>query len=491
MKKTWVKILIAALAVAVLAAAAAIALDIRANRRGKAAAVENSILYFYSDTEGSTRFLVDTELISDRIGGYVDSFLTCNGEAGVARAGTGLYRIDKDGITLIYPAGVDRALLSLDNEVVVFTTATEAHIYDHRTGKVEDIKPDSAAGIPSIVISPDGKTVGYTVRDSDGKYTSYAYENGESRVLADSSYLVAVSDGAEFWYCVKPADASLLYCSEKGEKKIGENVSGLIEFNRDLTETAFDSDGVTYYSIKGSAAKAIVDGASVFSTVTNAASVQCGEECSSKVLDCSTMFNRVFYSFRTSSTDDNARTAYDIWFVNGHRHVTALVKGAFQFYVNEQGTKLACLVDKDVYTMDSDDPKTAEKVCTNVYSFNVSKDGSRFYCIGYDRGLYYVEGTVNLKIAEGAVYSVMTPQDKCLFMTDYDTVGTLRLADGRRPVQTISENVVHFEVMPKVCCYYTGIYEDEYGSKVYDVYTSEDGANFTLTLEAARMRTEE
>ncbi|MBO4849106.1 MAG: hypothetical protein J5586_08140 [Clostridia bacterium] len=487
MKKTWIKILAAAAVLAIAAAAVAIALDIRANRRGGAVPVENSMLYYFSDTEGATRFLVDSDLLDDRIGGFVDSFMTCDGTVGLARAGTGLYRVDADGVTLLYPAGVERAALSLDCETAVFTTATELHVVVNG-GEIEHVKPESAVSIPAIAVSPDGRTVGYTVKTSDGAYTAYAYRNGESSKLADGAYVIAIGDGAGVCWWIDPADSSLWYMAGGKAKKVADNVSSQTEFNRTLTEVMFDIDGVTYYSVKGSKPKALVGGASVFSTQTDRASKQGGDGCMSSVKDCDTIFGSVFYGCRSSSSSDNTRTVYDLWYVDGHRHATALAKGAYQFYINEARTKLSVLIDSAVWSMDIDDPRTAEKICANVYGYNASKDGRIFYCIGYDRGLYYVEDGANpIKIAEGAVYSAMTADGKCLFLSNYDSTGILCLADGRKPLVTVTDNAAHFEVFPKVCCYYTGVYEDEYGNKAYDVYTSKDGAEFTLALSAARL----
>ena len=153
---------------------------------------DNSITYFYSDADGATRFFVNDKLLDDGISGHADAFLSCDGTVGIARGGSGLYRIDGEGIKKIYPAGVDRALLSLDNSMIVFTTATEVHVYDHGTGSIEDIKPEGVTGIASIAISPDGSTVGYSIKSKDGNFYAYAYENGESRKLSNDAYLVAI-----------------------------------------------------------------------------------------------------------------------------------------------------------------------------------------------------------------------------------------------------------------------------------------------------------
>ncbi|MCR5808302.1 MAG: hypothetical protein K6G56_01930 [Clostridiales bacterium] len=487
MKKPLKWILIAALAAAAAALAVGLLLDVNAKKLSYKP-YEHSITYFYADREGSTRFFVDSALLENKIAGRVDEFISCDGAVGAARAGTGLYRIDKDGVILVHPAGVQNALISLDGNVIVFTTATEVHIYDHRTGKVEDIKPDSAMSIASIVVSPDGKTVGYTVKNADGGLYAYAHENGESRKIANDALIMAVGDGAKFFYYVTPDDVALFYATPERARKLGTGVSSLLEFNRDLTEVTFDMNGVTYYSVKGSRAKTLVEGASVFSTVAECGSSQGGSGLTAQVKDASTLFNAVFYSFKNSSSDTEARTIYDLYYVNGHKNVTALARGAYQFALSGDRKTLSCLMGNELYAMDSDDPKTAEKVCSNVYSYSMDKGGRIFYCIGGDLGFYYAErGGQTLKMAERAVFTRMTGSGGCLFLTDYDKTGALHLANGKQPIKDIAANVAHVETMPKVSFYYTDVYEDEFGAKVYDVYYSENGVDFVLGLEAARM----
>lgn len=485
MKKTWVKILVPAVIVAVLAIAAAIIIHAVSNRPNDIQPYDSGITYFYSDLEGGTRFAVNGKRLDNIIGGTVDSFLTCDGSAGIARAGTGLYRVDSEGILKIYPAGVDRALLSLDNNVIVFTTATEVHIYDHRTGELTDIKPEGIVGVASIAISPSGSTVGYSVKNSDGYFYAYAYENGESRKLSNDAYLMALSDGASFWYYIRPENVELFYATPSSEKKLGTNVSSLLEFNRALTEVTFDMNGVTYASVNGSAARTLIDGASVFTTVAECESVQGGQDCQTAVKACTTMFDGIFYAFRSSSSESSARTVYDLWYVDGGRNVTELVKGAYQFNITEDDSSLSCLVDDGLYIMDAKDPGKRECLCTSVYSYCASPNGKKFYCVGYDLGLYYVEaGAAPARIATNVVYSMITRDGKCLYLTDYDKVGKLCLADGANEPAAVAEGVAHLTSEPRAYYYYTDYYEDELGNQVNDIYVSLDGTSFELMTKS-------
>ena len=482
----------------ILAAAAAAALVIGAVlaiaslNREPFVGYENSIARYYADEEGATRFIVNSELLENKLAGSVDSFLSCDGTVGIARAGTGLYRVDKDGVLKIYPAGVQSAVLSLDNRLIVFATATELHIYDHKTGELTDLKPEGVKAVPYIAVSPDGNTVGYTVKNADGAYEAFAYENGESRRLTEGACIVGVGNRAAFYYYVTPGNMDLHYVSGSSDRIIGEKVSGLIEFDRDLEEVLFDMNGSTYFSEKGSAARAIVEGASVYPTNSECESKQGGEECVASVKDADTLFDAVFYRTRSSSADEDARTAYDLWFVDSLKRPTELVKGAYQFALVDGRRKVACLVDNTVYVLSARDPAIRTAVCSNAYSFNASPDGKEFYCVAYDLGLYYTRVGERSKLLDSnVIFSALAPDGRCLYLKDYNRGGSLySVKAGGEPVK-IADDAAQINVLPKAVLYYTSMYEDSFGNMVYDVYSSSNGLDFELAVSSALAVSEE
>ena len=486
MSKTW-KIILAVLGIlAALALIAGVVLALISAKGAEFAAYENSIAYYYADEQGATRFIVDDAVLENMIAGSVDSFLSCDGKVGIARAGTGLYRVDKDGILKVYPAGVQSALLSLDGNIIVFTTATELHIYDHRTGELTDLKPDGVKAVPYIALSPDGKTVGYTAKDADGRLSAYAYENGESRLIKDGACIVGVGNGAKFFYYVTLDNMDLHYASGSADRIVGEAISGMIEFDRELDEVLFDMNGVTYYSEKGSAARAVVAGASVYSTNSECESKQGGTECVASVKDTESLFGGVFYRTRSSSSSDDARTAYDLWYVDKLHSATELVKGAYQFTLVDGRRKIACLVDSTVYLINAQDASIRTSVCSNAYSFSVTPDGKSFYCIAYDLGLYYTEpGSAPQLLATNAIRTALTADGKCLFLTDYEQGGKLNVVEGAGEPRFIADGVAQINILPRAALYYTVLREDSLGHDVYDVYSAADGEHFTLAVESA------
>lgn len=481
-KKTWIIIIIAAV-LALGAIAAAIVLDTAGNKTAVTKPRLHSLTSFYSDTDGVTRFVADSKVLDGYIAGSVDAFLTCDGTVGAARAGTGLYRVDGEGITMVHPVGVDRIALSLDGRLIVYTTATELHIYDHSTGKVTDIKPEDIYGIASIVISPSGSTVGYSVKSTDGSFYAYSYEDGKSTLLMKDAYIMAVADGAEFYYYIEPDGVGLYYARGRNAKKLGTDVAGLLEFNRDLTEVLFDMNGASFVSVNGGTARELIKGYSVYCASALCESVQGGESCSSSVKDRSTLFDGIFYAVKTS--DEASRPAYDVWYVDGKLREQALVLGTDQFFVTEDGRELSCIVDRTLYSMEVRNFENREKIASNVWSFGMTRDGGEYYCIGYDLALYYVKkGAVPVKRVENAVYSAVTRDGRCLCICDYDSVGRLKSFTGGGDITDVAGNVYRVEAVPGLVYYYTGAYKDDYGNYVRDVYTSADGVSFTKAVEA-------
>ena len=479
----------------ILAAAALLTAVLSCGCAGKNGGVPSkhltsNVAYYYTGADTSSRFFIGDKLLEDKLGGEVDAFLTCDGTMGIARVGTGLYLVEESGVKMVYPAGVSRALLSLDGGTIVFTTATQVHIYDRGADELYDIKPDDAVSIPSIVLSPDGKTAGYTVKSSDGRFTSYAYAEGESRRLSNNAYIIGVADNAEFWYYLTP-DAELHYAKSGHDKLLGRDAASLFEFNRSLTEVCFDMNGVTYCSRDGRSAKRLIEGRSALATAGECFSTQGGDDCISYVRDCDTLLDSVFYDYKSASDDSGSRTVYDLWYVDSGCKATALARGAYQFSIDAERKKLTCLIDMELYCMDVNDPGTAKLVASNVYSYVASTDLKNVYCIGYDRSLYCIRDLGSpVKLYDDVVYCVLTDGGSCLFISDFSDTGKLYCADGVSEPKKVGSKVYMVETKPGFCCYYSAPYTDGEGRTVYDLYTSPDGKSFELALEGVKLYTD-
>ena len=67
-------------------------------------ALQHKILHYYSEKDSTSYFFVDGKKLEDRIGSGISTFLSVDGTSAAVIAATALYRVDANGIILVYPA---------------------------------------------------------------------------------------------------------------------------------------------------------------------------------------------------------------------------------------------------------------------------------------------------------------------------------------------------------------------------------------------------
>ena len=97
-------------------------------------------LHYYSEKDSTSYFFVDGKKLEDRIGSGISTFLSVDGTSAAVIAATALYRVDANGIILVYPAAVTRAVLSMDGKSILFATATKAFLYSSDTGETTEFE---------------------------------------------------------------------------------------------------------------------------------------------------------------------------------------------------------------------------------------------------------------------------------------------------------------------------------------------------------------
>lgn len=473
---------------AAIVVAAAVLLAINFNKEDDDPMRKHSIVYFESYEDANTHLFYDTTKLEGYIGGSIDSYLTCDGSVIIMRAGTGLYRADEKGILKVYPIGVDRAVLSLDNRFILFSTATKAHIYDSQSDDLIEIEELNAKDILSLVISPNAEAFAVSVLDSDDRSMTYVYKNGKTTLLREDSCIVAIGDDGESGYYVEAAGRELtgkLYYIGKDDKLIAEDVEANFELSRDLKEITFDIDEKTYYSVAGSKAKKLLDA----SVITYAGKTSCamgGEYCTANVKNVSSIFDCIYYTVYTSQdANSNLIKTYDLYYVTSGHSAMPLVKGTTRFVIGNSGKDIACQVDGTVYTVSAYNPKSPVQVMKNAYTFTCSDDLEEFYVVDNYAGLYHTKvNSTPVKVLENAYFIVMGRNDVCLCINDYEKEsGTLHWVSGTESGE-IADGVYSVETMNGGTIYYA---DGDNDSGVFDVYMSEDDKNFDLVMEKVQL----
>lgn len=478
---------IAVLMLLTIAITLIVLLDIEGRRVPGEKQTGGSIVYYYSEADASTHFYVNDVLLDSSVSGVLDAYITVDGTVAVFRAGTGLYRVDSEGVLMIHPAGVSRAVLSLDNRYILYSTATSVHLYDHETGELtKDIfKGDS---ILSLIISPDSSVFAASVLDSDGNCAAYAYHDGSVTLLNNGKYVIGVADDLKSAYYFGYEDGKLestLYYQEANRRgdtmtALASEVSPILEFNRDLSEVTFDINGKTHYSVNGSAPKKLLD-ASAYTTAGQCTASMGGADCSVFLRDCESLFGSLFYTYYEAVDESNRSfTAYDLYFVSNSHSAQAVAKGISQFSIGSDRRTVLCLADDSLYRISARDPEHPELLSDSVFSFAASKDLSDIYYISTTAALFYLESSQNaIPLAGNASYASVTKDDVCLFITDYQEKGVLNYA-VRDEVGRIADDVYFIESFAGLSVYYTNAYETE---GVFDLFVSSDSRSFELGLD--------
>lgn len=473
---------------AAIIVAAGVLLAINLNKEEADPVRKHSIVYFENYEDANTYLFYDTTKLEGYIGGSIDSYLTCDGSVIIMRAGTGLYRADEKGILKVYPIGVDRAVLSLDNRFILFSTATKAYIYDSQSEGLTEIENLNAEDILSLVISPNAEAFAVSVLDSDDRSMTYVYKDGNTELLREDSCIVAIGDDGESGYYVGAVGKELtgkLYYIGKEDKLIAENVEANFELSRDLKEITFDIDAKTHYSVAGSKAKKLLDA----SVITYAGKTSCamgGEYCTSNIKNVSSIFDCIYYTVYTSQdANSNLIKTYDLYYVTSAHSVTPLVKGTTRFVIGNSGKDIACQVDGTVYTVSAYNPKNPIQVMQNAYTFTCSDELEEFYVVDNYAGLYYTKvNSTPVKVLDNAYFIIMGRSNTCLCINDYENEsGTLHWIRGTE-TNEIADGVYSVETMNGGTVYYTNGDTD---SGVFDVYMSEDDKNFDLAMETVQL----
>lgn len=448
--------------------------------------VDHGIMYYYSQDDNATYFFVDDVKLKHHIAGAIDSYTTSDGTAALVRAATALYRVDEEGILLIYPAAVTKFLMTFDNNQIFFATATKLFMYDHTTGEQTEITGIDAKSIISIAGSPNGDTFAASVLDADGRAHTYKIRDCNAELMNDDSCIVAISDDGEFSYYMEFIDSEptgkLLALKDGKTSLIGENVESVFELNRDISEITFDIGEKTHYSKNGSKAKKLLD-SSVFSSLGERTILMGGDHCTVHLKNTSTLFDGVFFTYYAAATAPGSASTiaeYDLYYINAAHNAVKLAGGVTQYDISPDGKTVLCLADDDLYRVSVYNPQRPELIASNVYSYSCSERLDHIYIWDMAGVLSYLNADGSFtSLLSNVAYSIITKDNVCLVITGYeDGAGTLNwvISDETGVIANEVSDVISYA---GITLYFVNSDEEGY----VDVYTSGDSVSFTLSLE--------
>lgn len=231
---------------------------------------KKSISVFALDDEGTYAVCVDKKVLSGTIDceGGID-LMSINLDSSVAvilTADGELYGVTGTKLKLL-AEDVSTYQLSVNGDYVAYTSqdadddAATLYLCKIGNGDIQEISDEVSSS--RYVISPNGKSVAYTVRTEDSSEVMY-FNGKESTDITDdsSASLLGLSNSGKQIYITiqdeEDGETYLYVYNAKGEREKLETYGGEYSFNDDHTQIMFQNDeGKTYVSVKGKEANKV------------------------------------------------------------------------------------------------------------------------------------------------------------------------------------------------------------------------------------------
>lgn len=288
---------------------------------------------------------------------------------------------------------------------IVYVADEGSALYLYSVGG-ESTKIEDDVNITSYTISPNGKSVLYSVYDDeDGDTPVYFYNGKESVKVASSGNALGVADGGKYIYYSATNDKgetnAYSYNKNKEEKTKLASLSG-IRFNSDLSQALIiNAEGKTYVSVKGAEAEK-VSGKSLYLIIAG------DSVYSNSIAPVDDFFGKLY------SSSDN-----DIYKVEKNPDKTEKILSNYSDYYIDESYETLHYTDDDgdfFVTKISYGEKAKEKakqIAEEVYDFVITSNGKIAYYRA-DEDVYAInaKGGKAKRVSSDDVTSYLTLDDK-------------------------------------------------------------------------------
>lgn len=411
-------------------------------------AVTPEMTYYFVEVDDEYMLVCDDSIIEE---GLEDAYLlatSMDGTAAIYESDDELFAIQgKKSVSITDE--YSNVVLSVDGAYAAVTDYDSVlTVYNTRNGEGTEIAED----VEWFCMSPDGKSVVYTVDDDDDSVT-YLYKGKDSIELGENLFPLTVSNGAKVIYCIDTEKDNLCVVDAKGntEKIASDPYSNRFYMNEDHTQMIFQADGKWYATVKGGEKiKLTSDSTFYFLNYQYTAS-----------------FNNEFdtYSYIITYPTADLRNSYvvlddNVSWIDNKWELTKAAKDVEQGFVSADGKTLVYLKDngklQKVTSKKLDDPVD---LAEDVYSFMPVSDCSAVYYINEDDELIFQKGTKEGKrIADDVEGLLITHDDYCFFGSDEEIYST---HNGGKKVK-ISDEIGDMNISATVVVIWTDYDDGEY-----------------------------
>lgn len=261
----------------------------------------------------------------------------------------------------------------------------------------------------NIALSPDGKTLAYTVRNDDGELEARLFKGKDSEKISKDLAPLVISNSGKYIYGLKQDEDGIdLYCyNAKGEgEKISANVpNSYVLTNKDHTQVIFtDNEGKSYAVVKKGEKQKITSGS--LSLVTPYGT-QVHSGGSALVYGISDLRNHIF------SSDG------DLVYVNGKWESDKLVSNVSSCKMSDDGKTILYRKGDKVCSIKAKKGAEGKELAEDVMGSRLLPDGKSFYWEDEDGVYYFQKGTGKpKKVAEDVEDTRLTHDGYLIFQTD-------------------------------------------------------------------------
>lgn len=255
-------------------------------------------------------------------------------------------------------------------------------LYTVKSGKTITIT--DALYSTNFHISPDGKTVVYTVREGDGADTMLFMGKKTAKLTTGDITVLGLSNGGRHIYAIGENDGdTVLYSyNKKGEKrKLGNIDSETVRFNAEHTQVLFTNNGKTYISNKAKDSEKAASDNLRMVLPPNCQSITSGSAT----------------TYPVTSLYDHVYCGEDAWLIqkNANKNVklasdvsacTLDASGKYLYYIKDYEELQVLQVSKGEKAADK-----AVSLAEDISNFVVTSDRKLVYYIS-DAGLYSING---------------------------------------------------------------------------------------------------
>lgn len=452
--------------------------------------VHNNYVNFYEKDEDKSIILYNNKEIKDKVDGNVSQFKTnydntfaafiassedekVNADLATS-AGTlypsymtvkgTLYTLSKSKLTKV-EEDVTNIFAVADTGKAFAYKNSDGILYFYSNGKTTKVAEDAY----NVIISPDGKSIVYSVTDEDDKVLYY-FNGKKSQEIGENITAKALSNGGKYVYYTKE-DGDLYVASAKkpeNSEKIASSNSGkkpeIVVTNKDCTQIIYSLGDKSYFVNKGNVEK--------------------------KVKVANTSYMRLFTpDGATGKADDLRKQFYigdndDLYYVNKKAESEKIASSLSGYQMSEDGKTVYYSKGEDLYILKTNKINNAEKIADDSYDFKMLSNGKAAYYVDDSNTLFYIKGKGKSKrVTDDVSRLTVTHDGIALFLKDVDKEkgdGTLYYTKNGGKVKKIADDVYSIYATPYATYYLTNFDSKDYS---FDFYLAKSGTKFKVVAK--------